>query len=142
MGLVTSYMYEHEAKPKREREDSARGGKTAYGTAAEKVADAAGVSLSDDDRKKAGSAIHWTLGAAGGAAYSIVKGDDSAIDPLAALGFGTAFWGVMDEAVPPALGLTPGPDAFPLETHARGLIGHLVYATTTDAVLALLNRTA
>jgi len=44
--------------------------------------------------------------------------------------------------VPPAFGLTPGPNAFPLETHARGLVGHLVFAVTVDAVLSLLNRTA
>lgn len=47
----------------------------------------------------------------------------------------------MDETVTPALGLTPAPKAFPLETHARGLAGHLVFGVSVDAALALINRT-
>lgn len=59
MGKVTSYLYEHEDKTVRHEEDSARGGKTAYGVAAEKVAELAGTSLSDDERKTEGERIHW-----------------------------------------------------------------------------------
>lgn len=141
MGKATDYLYEHESKQVRRREDDARGGKTAYGVAAEKVADIAGVSLSDDERKKAGTRIHWALGIAAGAVYSAIKRDEASISPLRGLGFGTVFWAVMDETVTPALGLTPGPKAFPLQTHARGLAGHLVFGASVDAALALISRT-
>lgn len=140
MGKVTEYLYEHEDKQAREREDNARGGKTAYGVAAEKVADLVGISLSNDKRKQAGKQIHWALGMAAAAAYAGIKGGSGNIDPLRGLGFGTVVWAVMDETLTPMLGLTPGPKAFPLETHARGLAGHLVFGASVDAALAILNR--
>jgi len=54
--------------------------------------------------------------------------------------FGTAFWGFVDEGVVPVLGLTPGPLAFPWQTHARGLVGHLTFGTVTDGTLRVLDR--
>ena len=42
----------------------------------------------------------------------------------------------------PALGLTPGPTAFPWQAHARGLVGHLTFGTVTDGTLRLLDRVA
>jgi hypothetical protein len=48
----------------------------------------------------------------------------------------------MDETLTPALGLTPGPDAFPWQTHARGLAGHLVFGTVANGVLATLQPRA
>lgn len=142
MGKVTSYLYEHEDMAVRQKEDDARGGKTAYGVAAEKVAGMAGVSLSDDERKRAGTTIHWALGAAAGAVYGAVKDGNSEISPLRGLGFGMAFWAIMDETVTPLMGLTPGPTAFPLQTHARGLAGHLIFGASVDAALAAINSAA
>ena len=51
---------------------------------------------------------------------------------VAGVGFGTLFWAAVDEGLVPALGLTPGPRAFPWQTHARGLAGHLTFGTVTD----------
>jgi uncharacterized membrane protein YagU involved in acid resistance len=56
--------------------------------------------------------------------------------------FGTAFWAFLDEGMVPALGLTPGPTAFPWQAHARGLVGHLTFGTVTDGTLRLLDRVA
>lgn len=120
---------------------SAACGKTAYGVAAEKIADIAGITLSDDERKNAGARIHWALGIAAGAAYGAIKRDEANITPLRGLGFGTMFWAIMDETITPVLGLTPGPKAFPFETHARGLAGRLVFGASVDAALSLINRT-
>ena len=39
----------------------------------------------------------------------------------------------MDEGAVYALGLTPGPTAFPWQTHARGFAGHLVLGVILDA---------
>ena len=58
------------------------------------------------------------------------------------LGFGTAFWALLDEGLVPALGLTPGPLAFPWQTHARGLAGHLTFGTVTDGTLRVLDAVA
>jgi hypothetical protein len=139
MGQVTTYLYENESKQAREAEDEARGGKTAYGVAAEKAAGIVGQELSGDQRQQAGSAIHWVLGAGAGAVYGAMRHRVPAADFGNGLLFGTAFWAVVDEGANTALGLTPGPAAFPWQTHARGLAGHLVFGVAADTVLRALD---
>lgn len=138
MGQVTSYLYENESKQAREAEDEARGDKTAYGVAAEKAADMAARELTDDERKRAGSAIRWALGAGAGAVYGALRHRLPAANLGNGLLFGAAFWAVIDEGANTALGLTPGPTAFPWQTHARGLAGHLVFGVAADAALQVL----
>jgi hypothetical protein len=140
MGKATSYLYQQEAKSVREEESGARGGQTAYGTAAEKAADALGQDLSDDERKKYGSAIHWALGAGAGAVYGVLRHRVPGADSGNGLLFGAAFWALIDEGANTALGLTPGPAAFPWQTHARGLAGHLVFGVAADTALRLTER--
>lgn len=140
MGRVTSFLYAREDERARKREDEARGGKTAFGVAAEKLAGAAGRELDDDERKKLGSAIHWALGGSAGAAYGALRHRVAAADAGHGLAFGGAFWALADEAGTVALGLTPGPASFPWQTHARGLAGHLAYGLVTDAVLSAADR--
>lgn len=142
MGQATTYLYEHESKPARRAEDEARGGRTAYGVAAEKTAGAAGVELSDEQRQRTGSAIHWVLGAGGGAAYGLLRHRLPGASRGAGLLFGTAFWLVIDEGANYALRLTPGPAAFPWQTHARGLAGHLVFGLCAHAALEALDAAA
>lgn len=139
MGQATSYLYEHESKEAREEEDEARGGKTAYGVAAEKAAHALDRDLSEDERKQAGSAIHWALGTGTGALYGALRGRLPNADWGQGLALGTVFWLLMDEVVTPALGLTPGPTAFPWQTHARGLAGHLVYGLVNETILDVID---
>jgi hypothetical protein len=138
MGKATSYLYEHESKQARQAEDEAREGETAYGVAAEKTASAVGTELSEEQRKQVGSAIHWALGAGAGAVYGTLRGRVPAADAAGGLLFGAAFWLVVDEAANPLLGLTKGPTAFPWQTHARGLTGHLVFGLTANAVLEVM----
>ncbi len=138
MGEVTTYLYDHEAKPAREAEDRARGGDTAYGAAAQKVARLAGTTLTNADRQRYGTVIHWGMGVGAAALYGALR-DRVPGSPLArGLLFGTAVWLLMDEGAVYALGLTPGPTHFPWQTHARGLAGHLVFGAVTDAALAVL----
>lgn len=142
MGKVTSYLYAREDRRAREREDSARGGNTAYGTAAEKIAELAGESLSDEELKRFGGRIHWALGVAGGAAYGLLRERVPAASAARGLLFGTAFFLLMDEGLTYALGLTPGPSHFPWQTHARGLAGHLAFGAAADWALSLLEGAA
>ena len=139
MGKVTDVMYQREDASARKREDKARGGETAYGTAAEKAARVAGTTLGDKQREQAGSALHWTLGIGAGAVYAVMRRRFERVGRLAGVGFGTAFWAAIDEGVVPALGLTPGPLGFPWQTHARGLAGHLTFGTVADGTLRVLD---
>ncbi|HET7583461.1 MAG TPA: DUF1440 domain-containing protein [Gemmatimonadaceae bacterium] len=140
MGKVTTALYARERRDAREREDRARGGTPAYEAAADKLADAAGIALSDDQRPRAGSAIHWALGAVAGATYASLRPHVRTPAAVRGLAFGIAFWLLIDEIATPALGLTPGPAAFPWQTHARALAGHLVFGAAADASLSLLER--
>jgi uncharacterized membrane protein YagU involved in acid resistance len=141
MGKVTSYVYEHEDKAAREREDRAREGKTAYGVAAEKAAHLVGAELSEEEREKYGSAFHWGLGIAAGALYGVLRPRMESAELARGLAFGTAFWLVIDEGAVYTLGLTPGPTAFPWQAHARGLAGHLTFGAVADAALGALQPT-
>jgi len=140
MGQVTTYLYENESPGAREAEDNARDGMTAYGVAAEKAAEAVGRELDEDQQKQAGAAIHWALGAGAGAAYGLMRDRVPMADAANGLLFGAAFWAVIDEGANVALGLTPGPAAFPWQTHARGLAGHLVFGVAADMSLRLLEE--
>lgn len=140
MGPVTTYLYEHESEQGREAEDEARGDKTAYGVAAEKGAAALRQELSDEQRASYGAGIHWALGIGAGAAYGALRGRIPGADWGYGLLFGAAFWAMIDEGANTALGLTPGPTAFPWQTHARGLAGHLVFGLAADTTLRALDR--
>ena len=142
MGKVTSYLYEHEDPDVRREEDEARGGRTAYETAADKAAVAAGTTLAPRQRQELGSAIHWALGIGAGAAYAVLRRRVQVLGSAAGTAFGTGFWAFLDEGLVPALGLTPGPTAFPWQAHARGFVGHLTFGTVTDGTLRLLDRLA
>jgi hypothetical protein len=120
MGKVTGYLYEHEDRDARREEDEARGGQW----------------------EQFGSAVHWALGIGAGAAYAVLRRRFQRLGTAAGTAFGTAFWAFLDEGLVPALGLTPGPNAFPWQAHARGLVGHLTFGTVTDGTLRLLDRVA
>jgi uncharacterized membrane protein YagU involved in acid resistance len=56
------------------------------------------------------------------------------VGPLAAgLATGLALWAGFDEGLVPALGFSASNRAYPLSTHLRGLVGHLVYGLTIMA---------
>lgn len=138
MGTVTTALYEHADTTARRRENNARDGKTAYDVAAEKSAKLVGTQLSDAERNRYGQAIHWALGAGAGALYGALRPRSETASLAGGLLFGAAFWLIVDEAVTPALGLTKGPRAFPWQTHARGLAGHLVFGTVANTTLAVI----
>lgn len=142
MGKVTSYLYAHENTAAREREDQARHGTTSYGVAAEKTAEAAGTTLSTQERKSYGRDIHWALGIGTGALYGALRSRVPAVAVGDGLAFGLAFFLFVDEGLVYLLGLTPGPLEFPWQTHARGLAGHLVYGAAANSALAVLEATA
>lgn len=142
MNQATTWMYEHESEQAKQRENEARGERTAYETAAEQAAGLAGVELSDDQRARTGTSIHWATGIAAGATYAVLRRRWPATAAGLGLPFGAAFFLVVDELMNPLLGLTPGPGAFPWETHARGLGGHLAFGAATELVLEGLDRVA
>lgn len=139
---VTTFMYERESPGARKTEDRARAGRTAYETAAERIAALLGTNLEGEQRKRVGLIIHWALGIAAGVAYATYGRKNPTLRRGAGSAFGTAFWGAVDEGLVSLLGLTPPPKAFPIETHIRGLAGHLAFGVTADRTLRLLDAVA
>lgn len=135
MNQATTWMQEHEGPEARRREEAARGDRTAYEIAAEKAASLAGADLSEARRRQAGTALHWATGIGAGVAYALLRRRAPAVTAAKGLAYGTGFYVVVDELLNPLLGLTPGPQAFPWQTHGRGLGGHLVYGATLEIVL-------
>lgn len=140
MGFATTAMYDRESPQARQREDRARGGESAYETAARRGADLVGVKLSDDQKGNAATAIHYSVGILSAALYGALRRRIPGPALAKGLGFGSVIWLVADEMVTPLLGLTPGPGAFPWQTHARGLVGHLVYGLTTEGGLLAVDQ--
>lgn len=140
MGKVTTYLYEHQDEEATEREEEARGGETAYVTAARKAADLVGVDLDEEGSAKAGQALSWGLALDAGVTYALLRPYLPGSGAWRGLGYGIGFFTLMDELTVPALKLTPGPTAFPWQTHARGLAGHLAYGLTAEAVLQALGE--
>lgn len=134
MTKVTTAMYERESPQARRREEAARGNKNAYQIAAEKYGDWAGADLDDEDTKHLGEMLHWSLGVSAGAFYGALRNVFPSLSLGSGLAYGAAFWLLMDEMAVPALGLTPGPKAFPWQTHVRGLAGHAVLGAAVEAV--------
>jgi uncharacterized membrane protein YagU involved in acid resistance len=134
---ATTMMYERQDEEATKREQEVMGGETAYGVAAEKAAGLAGRELSEKQRQRYGAAVHWALGAGAGALYGALRSRTS----WARLGFGSLygvlFWLLVDEGANTLLRLTPPPQEFPWESHARGLAGHLAYGVAAEAALQL-----
>jgi hypothetical protein len=137
MDKATTFLYELQPEETREREDKARGGKTAYEIAAEKGAKIAGRRLDDDERKKIGSAIHWTVGVSSGAVYGLLRNRSRHVGFGSGLAYGLAMYLAIDEGLLSATKLSPPPDAFPWQTHARGLAGHLILGLLLDGTFDL-----
>jgi uncharacterized membrane protein YagU involved in acid resistance len=137
MSQVTAVLYEREGRATRRRENRARGGSDTNTIAARKAARLFGADLTDEQAANAGAVAHHAIGAGAGAAYAVVRRQIPAPAVVRGLGFGAALWLVADEIGNPALGITPGPAAFPWQAHARGLAGHLVFGLVTEAVLSV-----
>lgn len=133
MDKFTTLAYEREPKAARDREENARGGKTAYAKAAAKLG------ASEEQQEAIGQAIHWSLGVGAGALYGALRHRSRKLGLGSGLAYGAAFWLVMDEVATALLRLTPPPQRFPWQTHARGLAGHVVLGGAIEAAFDALD---
>ncbi|MGB8507494.1 MAG: DUF1440 domain-containing protein [Pyrinomonadaceae bacterium] len=96
--------------------------------------------LTKSEKKIAGPAVHYAMGATSGAVYGAVAEVLPSSTAGMGLPFGTAVWLLADEAALPALGLSKAPTAYPLSTHAYALASHFVYGLTTELVRRAVRR--
>jgi putative membrane protein len=90
--------------------------------------------LTKSEKKVAGPAVHYAMGATSGAVYGALAELTPLVTIGAGLPFGTAVWLIADETTVPALGLSESPTEVPLSKHAYALASHFVYGLTTEIV--------
>lgn len=93
-----------------------------------------GHSLTQSEKKIAGTAVHYLLGTGVGGLYGAAAELAPNVTTGGGLPFGAVFWLVVDEGAVPLLGLTKGPRAYPLSIHAYALSSHFVYGLTAEIV--------
>lgn len=90
--------------------------------------------LAEHEKKVAGPAMHYAMGAVSGGIYGAV----AEAFPWAAAGFGSLFgailWVIADELAVPGLRLSKAPKEYPPAVHANALASHVVYGISTDIV--------
>ena len=90
--------------------------------------------LTPSEKKIAGPAVHYILGTGVGGLYGAAAEMAPKVTAGSGLPFGAVFWLVVDEGAVPLLGLSKGPTAYPLSTHAYALSSHFVYGLTAEVV--------
>lgn len=140
MDRVLRRCYDRQGPAIRRREAEARGGVPALEVMAERLAGLAGIGLSAEERQRAGTVLQWTIGIGTGMLYGAIRDRLPASGLRRGLLYGAAVSLLVDEGLIPLLGFAPGPLAFPWQTHARGLLGHLVYGAVAEAAMSGLDR--
>ena len=90
--------------------------------------------LTPSEKKVAGPAVHYSLGTGVGGLYGVAAEMAPKVTAGSGLPFGAVFWLVVDEGAVPLLGLSKGPTAYPLSTHAYALSSHFVYGLTAEVL--------
>ncbi len=141
MEQVTTFLYRFESEEKKKKEESLRTEEPPQ-VMARKLAGAAGVELSEENRAAFGQILHWGYGMTWGALYGILRQRVPVLSSAAGLPFGILFTLIGDEALNTYAKLTPPPRAFPIEAHLRGLAGHIAWTSTAEGVIQLLEFVA
>jgi uncharacterized membrane protein YagU involved in acid resistance len=139
MDLVTTTLLDRQPEEITERENQARpNGQPAVMNLLDRFEAQSGVELSDEQRDSLAEVIHYGLGVVPAALYAVARRSLPVVGAGRGVLFGMLVFLVNDEYLNSALGLAGPFDAYPLETHWRGLVGHAVYGVATDAALDLL----
>ena len=138
MDRATTWYRERQDEASRRREDEVApgGGLVLAGRA---LAGTVGRAVTDEEAARIGLVVHRSLGVSYGiAATALVR---RGIGPLrAGLIAGTTAFLLVDEGVNSAFFFTPPPQAYPVESHLRGIVGHLTYGVVAGAMLAAARR--
>lgn len=138
-GFQTLWNAASEALASEDDADEHKGDSEASEPATEKAAEAISATvfdheLSDRAKGRAGSAVHYSMGAVSGLVYGAVAEKVPFATAGAGTLFGAAVWLAADEALVPAVGLSKPPTEIPASAQAYALASHLVYGLATDLV--------
>ena len=137
MDRATDWYLGHQSKESRLREEEvAPGGAPVL--VGKKLAGLVGRGVSDENAAKIGTMVHRAPGMTYGVTAAALS--RTGVPPLVGgIATGTAAFVVVDEAFLSAV-FAPPPWAYPIESHVRGVVGHLAYGTVTGAMLTAVRR--
>lgn len=137
MDKATTWFYERQSDASKEREQELlpEGAPLA---AARRLAGLIGAEPTDDQAMAIAQAMHRSLGQGYGVAAAALTRRGT--PPLAAgVASGMAGFLLVDELAN-SLFFTPPPQAYPVESHLRGVVGHLTLGLVAGAILAVARR--
>jgi hypothetical protein len=139
MDLVTIGFQSSQSEASQAREEDARpNGKGAVENLVDAVAEELDARPDRSTRSRAEAVVHYALGVVPGALYGAVRGRIPGADLGHGLAYGAVLWALNDEVLNTALGFAGPFEAYPVETHVRGAVGHLALGATTDTGIHLL----
>jgi hypothetical protein len=133
MEPVSMTLYQMESEQARAQEDEVRPGPP-FQIAAEKTARWLGLKLDDKQMQKAAMAFHYGLAISWAPLYALLRRRWRLRPVPAGLTTGSAMSLIADELVTPALGFSAPNRAYPLVTHLRGYVAHLVFGLAVAGV--------
>jgi hypothetical protein len=143
MEPVSMTLYEVESAADREREDAVRPGPP-YRVAAEKITRSLGLDLNDEHLDRLSLVFHYGLAVQWAPLYPVLRRTTHLSPPAAGLVTGAAMSIVADKLITPAFGFSASNLEYPLSTHARGFVAHLVFglavAASVETGWAILRR--
>ena len=134
MEPVSMKLYQLESPAARAREDAARPG-APYRIAAEKLTGVFGLELTEQQLNRLSLAFHYGLAIQWAPLYPLLRRRTSLGPAAAGLATGAAMSVVADELMTPAFGFSAPNLDYPLVTHARGFLAHLVFGLAAAAVM-------
>lgn len=137
MNQATTWFYERQSDASKQREGELlpEGAPLA---SARKLAGLIGAEPTDEQAGTIAATLHQGLGQLYGVVAAALT--RRGVPPVrAGLASGAAGFLLVDELAN-SLFFTPPPQAYPVESHLRGLVGHLTFGATTGALLALARR--
>jgi uncharacterized membrane protein YagU involved in acid resistance len=99
-----------------------------------------GYQLTEEQKPRAGTFVHYAFGAGVGALYGVLTELAPGVRAGLGLPFGAAVWLGAHVITVPALGLAKPPTERPLEKEAQELGLHLVYGLVSEVIRRLLRR--
>ena len=139
MDRVTTGLYEAQPPEVTKLEAAGRpNGKSSVANLVDRIESETGFTVPAPRRPTIENAIHYALGIVPGAIYGVVRRYLPIARVGRGLGFGVALFAINDEYLNARLGLAGPLEAYPPETHLRGLAGHAVLGVGTETGIQLL----
>lgn len=143
MEPVNMKLYERESEQDRAREDTVRPG-APFQIAAEKADRLLGLQLSEQRLGQAAMLFHYGLAVGWAPVYTYLRRRRGLGPVPSGLAMGSAMSLIADEGMTPAFGFSAPNRAYPMVTHLRAYVAHLVFglavAGVTEAAWSLRGR--